>query len=330
MYNALVAREQDGAISLAQEKLDDSSFPEDGVVVRVHYSGVNFKDALAITPKGGAVSSYPVVPGVDLAGEVVSSSDPSIRVGDLVLAHGYGIGISQDGGYAELAHVPAEWVVPLDGLTPRDAVALGTAGYTAAMSVRALQARGVTPGRGPVLVTGASGGVGSVSVDLLSALGFDVVASTGKTDAVEFLSALGARSVIGRLPEDSAALARPLGREQWAGAVDCVGGDTLVYVLSTLQYGGTVAASGLTGGPALSTPVLPFILRGVTLVGMDSVQNDIDSRRDLWRRLATDLRPPHLDDLVTEIDVRDVGQALQGILRGRLKGRTVVRVADGF
>lgn len=330
MYNALVARENDGAITLSHEKLDESSFPDDGVVIRVHYSGVNYKDALAITPKGGAVSSYPRVPGIDLAGEVVSSRDPAIRSGDLVLAHGYGIGISQDGGYAELAHVPANWVVPLDGLTPRDAVALGTAGYTAAMSVRALQARGVTPGRGPVLVTGASGGVGSVSVDLLASLGFDVVASTGKPDAAGLLTKLGARSVVGRLPENSADLARPLGKEQWAGAVDCVGGDTLAYVLSTLQYGGTVAASGLTGGPGLSTTVLPFILRRAELVGIDSVQTDIDTRRDLWRQLATNLRPPHLDDLITEIDVRDVEQALRSILRGKQTGRTVVRVADGF
>lgn len=330
MYNAWVARENDGAITLDHEKLDESSFPDEGVVIRVHYSGVNYKDALAITPKGGAVTAYPRVPGIDLAGEVVSSSDPTIRPGDLVLAHGYGIGISQDGGYSELAHVPAEWVVPLDGLTPRDAVALGTAGYTAAMSVRALQAHGVTPGRGPVLVTGASGGVGSVSVDLLASLGFDVVASTGKPEAVALLTKLGARSVIGRLPEDSAAYARPLGKEQWAGAVDCVGGDTLAYVLSSLQYGGTVAASGLTGGPGLSTTVLPFILRRVELVGIDSVQTDIDTRRDLWRQLASRLRPPHLDDLVTEIDVADVESALRAIMRGGLRGRTVVRVVDAF
>lgn len=330
MHNALVARDNNGSITLAQEKLDESLFPEDGVVIRVHYSGVNYKDALAVTPKGGAVTSYPRVPGIDLAGEVISSSEPTIRRGDLVLAHGYGIGIGQDGGYAELAHVPAEWVVPLDGLTPRDAIAVGTAGFTAAMSVVALQAHGVTPGRGPVLVTGASGGVGSVSVDLLASLGFDVVASTGKSDAIELLTELGARSVIGRLPGDPSTLSRPLGKEQWAGAIDCVGGDTLAYILSSLQYGGTVAASGLTGGPALSTTVLPFILRGVRLAGMDSVQVDIDCRRDLWRRIATNLRPQHLDDLITEIEVREVEQALRSILRGSLKGRTIVRVADAF
>ncbi|WP_183095004.1 acrylyl-CoA reductase family protein [Nocardioides stalactiti] len=330
MYNAMVARENDGAITLNHEKLDESSFPEDDVVIRVHYSGVNFKDALAVTPGGGAVSSYPLVPGIDLAGEVVSSSDPAFQSGDLVLAHGYGIGISQDGGYAELAHVPAGWVVPLDGLSAREAVAIGTAGYTAAMSVAALENHGVTPDRGRILVTGASGGVGSVSVDLLSSLGYDVVASSGKPEAAELLAALGAGSVVGRLPEDPSALSRPLGKEQWAGAVDCVGGDTLAHVLSTLQYGGAVAASGLTGGPALSTTVLPFILRGVALLGMDSVQADIETRRALWQRLSTDLSPRHLDDLVTEIDVRDVGPALGAIIRGKLTGRTVVRVADGF
>ena len=326
----MVARENDGAITLNPEKLDESDFAVDGVVIRVHYSGVNFKDALAITPKGGAVASYPLVPGIDLAGEVVSSSDPAFGVGDLVLAHGYGIGITQDGGYAELAHVPAEWVVPLDGLTPREAVAIGTAGYTAAMSVAALENHGVTPDKGRVLVTGASGGVGSVSVDLLAARGYDVVASSGKAEAAEMLTTLGASSVIGRLPEDPSATARPLGKEQWAGAVDCVGGDTLPHVLSTLQYGGAVAASGLTGGPGLTSTVLPFILRGVALLGMDSVQADIDTRRALWQRLSSDLRPRHLDDLITEIDVADVGTALGTIIRGKATGRTVVRVADGF
>ncbi|KAA1416940.1 acryloyl-CoA reductase [Nocardioides humilatus] len=330
MYNAMVARDNNGAITLNHEKLDESSFPGEGVVIRVHYSGVNFKDALAVTPKGGAVSSYPLVPGIDLAGEVVSSSDPVFRPGDLVLAHGYGIGISQDGGYAELAHVPAGWVVPLDGLTPKEAVAIGTAGYTAAMSVAALQDHGVSPDKGRVLVTGASGGVGSVSVDLLSSLGYDVVASSGKAEAADLLATLGAASVIGRLPEDPSALARPLGKEQWAGAVDCVGGDTLAYVLSTTQYGGAVAVSGLTGGPNLPTTVLPFILRGVALLGMDSVQADIATRRALWQRLSTDLRPRHLDDLISEVDVREVGTALRSILRGQLTGRTVVRVADGF
>lgn len=326
----MVARENDSAISLNPEKLDESDFADDGVVIRVHYSGVNFKDALAVTPNGGAVSSYPLVPGIDLAGEVVSSSDPAFRAGDPVLAHGYGVGISQDGGYAELAHVPVEWVVPLNGLTPRDAVAIGTAGYTAAMSVVALENHGVTPDHGRILVTGASGGVGSVSVDILSALGYDVVASSGKAEATELLTALGAGSVIGRLPEDPSALARPMGKEQWAGAVDCVGGDTLAYVLSTLQYGGAVAASGLTGGPGLASTVLPFILRGVALLGMDSVQADIETRRALWQRLSSDLRPRHLDDLITEIDVLDVGKALGTIIRGKATGRTVVRVADGF
>lgn len=330
MYNAMVARENDGAINLTHEKLDESVFADEGVVIRVHYSGVNFKDALAVTPKGGAVSSYPLVPGIDMSGEVVTSSDPAFRPGDLVLAHGYGIGISQNGGYAELAQVPAAWVVSLDGLTPREAVAIGTAGYTAAMSVSALQDHGVTPDKGRVLVTGASGGVGSVSVDLLASLGYDVVASSGKPEAAELLANLGAGSIVGRLPEDPSALARPLGKEQWAGAVDCVGGDTLAYVLSTLQYGGAVAASGLTGGAGLTSTVLPFILRGVALLGMDSVQADIETRRALWQRLSTDLRPQHLDDLVTEIDVRNVGSALRVVLRGQATGRTVVRVADGF
>lgn len=331
-FSALVARESDG-ITLSRETVEKSFLPTvDGpaVTIAVEYSSVNYKDALAITPKGGVVRDYPIVPGIDIAGTVVESTSEDITVGQRVVAHGYDIGTAQHGGYAEYARVPADWVVALSTLSTRDAAALGTAGFTAAMSVEALRNAGVTPSDGPIVVTGASGGVGSVAVDLLSAAGFEVHASSGKKDAAELLKTLGAAEVIGRLPEDPDAKPRPLGRAEWAGAVDCVGGKTLAHVLSTIRYGGAVAASGLTGGAQLPTTVLPFILRGVSLLGIDSVQLPIDRRRALWGKLESSLRPPRLDELTTEVAVDDVRAQLDLIAKGGVTGRTVVAVAGGF
>ncbi|AYJ47794.1 acrylyl-CoA reductase family protein [Rhodococcus sp. P1Y] len=331
-FSALVARESDG-ITLSRETVDSSFLPTvDGpsVTIAVEYSSVNFKDALAITPKGGVVKEYPIVPGIDIAGTVVESTSADFAVGQRVVAHGYDIGTAQHGGYAEYARVRAEWVVPLTTLSTREAATIGTAGFTAAMSVLALQAAGITPSDGPILVTGASGGVGTVSVDLLSAAGFDVHASTGKDAAADVLTGLGASNVIARLPSDPDAKPRPLGRTEWAGAVDCVGGKTLAHVLSTLRYGGAVAASGLTGGAQLATTVLPFILRGVSLLGIDSVQLPIAERRAIWQQLETDLRPHRLDLLTTEVPVSNVQAALDSISTGQLIGRTVVAVAGGF
>ncbi len=330
MFNALVARESNGSITLMAEEVDEAELGPGEVTIRVEYSGVNFKDALAVTPRGGAVSTYPLVPGIDLAGEVVTSEQDAFKPGDKVLAHGYGIGISQSGGYAEMARVPASWVVPLTTMTTREAAAIGTAGYTAALSVEALAARGLRPGSGPVLVTGATGGVGSIGIDLLAGLGYDVVASTGKPDAESLLKELGASSVIARLPEDPEAPARPLGTELWAAAVDCVGGATLAHVLSTLRYGGMVAASGVTGGPTLPATVLPFILRGVALLGIDSVNVPIEQRRALWARLESDLHPRHLERVTHEIAVSDVAEVLGQVIRGKHLGRAMVRVAGGF
>ncbi|MFC9789394.1 oxidoreductase [Rhodococcus sp. NPDC127528] len=329
-FSAYVAREQDGEITLGPETLDEAALPPGEVTVKVHYSSANYKDALAVTPRGGVVREYPIVPGIDLAGEVVASEDESLRPGDLVLAHGYEIGTARHGGYAELARLPADWVVRLSGLTPREAATVGTAGFTAAMSVQAILDRGIAPTDGPVLVTGASGGVGSVSVDLLAAAGFEVVASTGKPGAAELLTSLGAAAVIGRVPEDPDAKPRPLGKAQWAAAVDCVGGATLAHVLSTVKYGGAVAASGLTGGAALSTTVMPFILRGVALLGIDSVQLPIDERRALWGRITGDLRPRHLEAVTREVPIREVRTTLDELRAGRHTGRAVVRVAGGF
>ena len=329
-FAALVARKNDDRIDCAVETLDESELPPGEVTIRVAYSSVNFKDALAVTPNGGVVRDYPIVPGVDLTGEVVDSQSPDFAVGDAVLAHGYEIGTGRHGGYAEYARLPADWVVALGSLSPRDGAAIGTAGFTAAMSVQALMDRGITPDDGPIVVTGATGGVGSVSVDLLSAAGYEVVASTGKPDAAERLKALGAADVIGRLPEDPDAKPRPLGKTRWAGAVDCVGGKTLADVLSTVRYGGAVAASGLTGGAGLNTTVMPFILRGVALLGIDSVLMPIGPRRELWEKLGSSLRPQHLSEISNDVDVKDVVGVLDEVRAGRYSGRAVVRVAGGF
>lgn len=329
-FSALVARKNDDRIDCAVETLAESDLPPGDVTIRVAYSSVNYKDALAVTPNGGVVRDYPIVPGIDLTGEVVASNSPEFAVGDAVLAHGYEIGTGRHGGYAEYARVPADWVVALDSLSPRDGAAIGTAGFTAAMSVQALMDWGIAPDQGPIVVTGATGGVGSVAVDLLAAAGYEVVASTGKAEAADRLKALGAADVIGRLPEDPDAKPRPLGKTRWAGAVDCVGGKTLADVLSTVKYGGAVAASGLTGGAGLNTTVMPFILRAVSLLGMDSVQMPIGPRRELWKKLGTSLRPQHLSEITNDVDVRDVIGVLDEIRAGRYAGRAVVRVAGGF
>lgn len=329
-FPALVARRDNGQITTAVETLTAADLPPGEVTIRVHYSSVNYKDALAVTPGGGVVREYPVAPGIDLTGEVVASESPEFAVGDLVLAHGYEIGTGRHGGYAEYTRLPADQVVALGSLTPREGAAIGTAGFTAAMSVEALTRWGITADAGPIVVTGASGGVGSVSVDLLAAAGFDVVASTGKPHAADLLTELGAAEVIGRLPADPHATPRPLNRARWAGAVDCVGGVTLADVLSTLQYGGAVAAGGLTGGAALHTTVMPFILRGVGLLGIESVKMPIGPRRELWQRLGGPLKPGHLAEITHEVDVRDVMTVIDEVRAGRFTGRAVVRVAGGF
>lgn len=329
-FPALVAHQDGEQISARVETLSEADLPPGEVTIRVLYSSVNFKDALALTPGGGVVRKYPVVPGIDLTGEVVDSQSPDFAVGDAVVAHGYQIGTGHHGGYAEYARLPADQVVSLGALSPRDGAAIGTAGFTAAMSVQALTDWGVAPGDGPVVVTGASGGVGTVSVDLLAAAGYQVVASTGKPQAEKLLKELGAAQVIGRLPADPDAKPRPLAKTRWAAGVDCVGGATLADVLSAVDYRGAVAASGLTGGVALHTTVMPFILRGIALLGIDSVQLPIGPRRELWARLGDSLRPRHLDAVTTEVDVKDVVGVLDQLRAGAFTGRAVVRVAGGF
>lgn len=311
-----------GVVTLAATDL-----PDDGALVDVRWSSVNYKDGLASIPKGQVATISPLVPGIDLAG-VLSDDVDGIAAGTEVLAHGQDIGTGRHGGYAEYARVPAEYLIPVpDGLSMRDAMVIGTAGFTAAMSVMALQDHGITPDSGPVLVTGATGGVGSTSVDMLSNLGYEVVASTGKASAADFLTGLGASSIIDRneLSEESR---RPLERTVWAGAVDCVGGVTLANVLKKVHYGGSVAASGLTGGPGLSTTVMPFILRGVNLLGIDSVMLPMERRREVWQRLASDLKPSRLDDIGSDVTLDGLEAVLAGILAGEAKGRTVVRLGD--
>ena len=325
-FRALVARQDGDNITAAIETLEAADLQPGDVTIRIAYSSVNYKDALALTPRGAVVREYPLVPGIDLTGEVVESTSAEFPVGAKVLAHGYDIGTGRHGGYAEYVRLPAEQVVALGSLTPREGAAIGTAGFTAAMSVQALVEHGITPDDGPILVTGATGGVGSVSVDLLAAAGYEVVASTGKPEAAEHLKKLGASEVIGRLPADPDAKPRPLAKTRWAGAVDCVGGATLADVLSTLNYGGAVAASGLTGGAALNTTVMPFILRGVSLLGIDSVLMPIGPRRALWKQIAGVFRPPHLNDITHEVELADVVSVIDEVRAGRYSGRAVVRV----
>jgi acrylyl-CoA reductase (NADPH) len=326
----IVEQQPDSTVRRSLTTLELEDLHPGDVTIRVEWSSVNYKDALATMPNGGVARVSPLVPGVDLAGTVVESADPDIAPGDAVIAHAYDLGVSHHGGFAEVARVPAAWVVPLpDGLTSREAMAIGTAGFTSALSVERLEARGMQPAGGPVLVTGATGGVGSTAVAMLAARGYQVVGSTGKHSEHEYLRELGAAEVLDR-SETVAQSGKVLERERWAGAVDCVGGATLAYVLRTLRYGAAVAASGNTGGRDLNTTVFPFILRGVDLLGIDSVNTPIERRRALWQRLATDLRPPHLEaSIAREVDLAGVGTALDEIREGRVRGRVVVRVAGG-
>jgi len=303
----------------------EADLPPGEVEIRVAWSSVNYKDGLATRADGRVAWISPLIPGIDLAGEVVASSDPTIAVGAVVLAHGYELGVSRHGGYAEYQRVPAGWVVPLaPGFSPRDAMSIGTAGFTAAMSVVALEERGLEPAEGPVLVTGASGGVGGTAVAILADRGYEVWASTGKPGEADRLRGLGAVGILGR--DEVTGDGRPLESERWAGAVDAVGGATLPYILRTLRTGAAVAASGNAGGAQLETTVFPFILRGVSLLGMDSVNVPIARRREIWDRLATDLRPRDLGVHGTEVTLDTLDAALDGIVAGAARGRWIVRI----
>jgi acrylyl-CoA reductase (NADPH) len=325
-FTAFQAVTTGDAVERGITKMEIDELAPDGVLVEVHWSSVNYKDGLASTPTGKVARISPIVPGIDLAGRVVESADDALPPGTEVIAHGYDLGVSRHGGFAEYARVPAEWIVRRpEGLRGRDAMVIGTAGFTAALSIVALEEHGVVPGAGPVLVTGATGGVGSMAVSILAARSYEVVASTGKADAEPYLRALGAGAVIDR-KELSEAGGRPLESMVWAAAVDCVGGVTLANVLKRIHYGGAVAASGLTGGAELPATVLPFILRGVSLLGIDSVQTPIERRRLVWQRLGTDLKPPGLDEIGHDVALSELGGALDAVLQGAVTGRNVVDV----
>ena len=328
-FAALISSPKDGEPNLSVGELSADDLGEGEVTVRVEWTCVNYKDGLAVSPKGRVARIDPLVPGVDFAGEVVASEADSVKVGDHVIVHGHDVGVAHHGGFAEFARVPADWVVAVPaGLDCREAMALGTAGFTAALSIDLLEERGLDADAGPVLVTGATGGVGSTAVAMLAKYGFHVVASTGKPQETEWLRKIGAAEVIDR-DELLADLDKPLGKQRWAAAIDCVGGDTLAGILRTLRRGGAVAASGNTCGGQLNTTVFPFILRGVAIVGVDSVWCAPDVRRRIWRRLASDLKPHLLSEsIVVEIDGigDELREALSRVLGGGMRGRALVRI----
>ena len=329
-FRAYVAEQTTAGASRGLREFNAADLGPGEVEVRVDWSSVNFKDGLATIAGGRVARINPLIPGIDLAGVVVGSADAAFAPGDAILAHGYDLGVARHGGFAEFSRLPAGYVVPLPaGLDGRLAMAIGTAGFTAAMSVAALERHGLRAGDGPLVVTGASGGVGSMAVAILAARGHEVWAATGKPDEGTRLRGLGAAGVVPR-EECTAAAGRPLESARWAGAVDTVGAATLPWVLRTLRPGAAVASSGNAGGAALETTVLPFILRGVALLGMDSASMEIGARRALWGRLATDLRPAGLDagSGISEVALADLEGPLDAILAGQARGRWVVRVGE--
>lgn len=310
---------------LVDLSLDDLDAGE--VVIRVHFSGVNYKDALAATGAGKVIRRFPCVGGVDAAGIVESSSDPRFTVGDAVLVTGYDMGVAHDGGFAEYARVPADWLVPLPvGLSLFESMALGTAGFTAALAIHRLEQNEVTPEKGKVIVTGATGGVGSLAVQMLAQLGYHVVALTGKETEQEFLKGLGASEVVLRSSVDMQST-RPLEKGMWAAALDSVGGDTLAWLTRTMQLEGAIASFGNAGGAGLNTTVFPFILRGVKLLGVDSAATVMPLRKQLWGRLASDLRPAGLDKTSHRISLDELPQACAQLIAGKAHGRAVVDCA---
>ncbi|HUN12567.1 MAG TPA: MDR family oxidoreductase [Rhabdaerophilum sp.] len=327
-FKALVVNKTaDGAISQTIETLDEARLPAEGnVTVRVEYSTLNYKDGLCLTGGGGLVRTYPHVPGVDFAGTVEASSDARFSPGDKVVLTGWRVGEIWWGGYAEKARVKADWLVPLPaGLTTRQAMAVGTAGFTAMLAVMALEAHGLKPADGEVLVTGAAGGVGSVATTILAKLGYQVAAVTGRPEQEEFLKSLGATRIVPRA-ELAEAPTRPLDKELWAGAIDNVGGPMLARVLTQMKYGASVAAVGLAGGNSLPATVIPFLLRGVNLLGIDSVMKPYPARLEAWKRIVTDLPLDRLEALASESRLEDLPALGQAILKGEVRGRVIVRL----
>jgi acrylyl-CoA reductase (NADPH) len=324
-FQAIRIDKADKGTAAALTQFDEADLMDGDVTVRVEWSTLNYKDGLAVTGKAPVVRRFPMIPGIDFAGTIEHSSHPQWKVGDKVLCNGWGMGETHLGGYAEKARVKGDWLVRLpEGMSAREAMAIGTAGYTAMLSVLALEKHGLTPSSGPIVVTGAAGGVGSVATAVLSKLGYHVIASTGRSSEAGYLKALGAAEVIDR--NELSGPGKPLAKERWAGGIDSVGSTTLANVLSMTRYGGAIAACGLAAGMDLPSSVAPFILRGVSLVGIDSVMCPLPQRKTAWSRLATDLDPTKLSEITQEISLDQViGQAGE-ILAGRVRGRIVVKI----
>jgi NADPH2:quinone reductase len=325
-FRAFRIHDEDGTVRAGFEDLSLDDLTEGQVVIRTDWSDVNYKDALAATGKGKILRKSPLVGGIDVAGRVASSTDSRFKEGDAVAVCGAGLSEVIDGGYSEYVRVPADAVVPLpEGLTTFQAMQLGTAGFTAAIAVQRMEDNGQIPARGPILVTGATGGVGSFAIDMLSALGYEAVAFTGKTTQEAYLKELGANQIVSRFDIEMGT--RPMERAQWGGAVDNVGGDTLAWLTRTVKPWGSIASIGLTGGVKLNTTVMPFILRGVSLLGINSVECPPEVRENAWRRLATDLRPRHLDLIAGRtVEFEQLPSVFDAYIAGDVTGRTVVKI----
>lgn len=325
-FRALVIeKDEAGQQQVSLQTLEENRLPEYPVTVRIDYSTLNYKDALAITNSSPIVKQYPLVPGIDVAGTVEASSDPAYKPGDPVVLNGWGVGESHWGGLAEKARFKSEWLIPLpEAFSTKQAMAIGTAGYTAMLCVIALERQGLTPESGEVLVTGAAGGVGSVAVALLAKRGYRVVAVTGRAEEGEYLKTLGAAEILPR--EQFSQPGRPLAKERWAGAIDVVGGHTLANVCASVRYDGAVAACGLAGGMDFPATVMPFILRGVKLIGVESVYRPREERLEAWQRLATDLAPEALEAITQEIGLSEVLSTAPLFIEGKVRGRVVVDV----
>ncbi len=325
MFKGILINKDDQGYHAKVEQIDESVLPEGDVTVKVSYSTLNYKDGLAITGKAPVVRSFPMIPGIDLVGTVEQSDSEKFSAGDQVLLNGFGVGETHCGGLAEKARLKSDWLIPLpSNMTAQQAMAIGTAGYTAMLCVIALEKNGVTPDKGDVLVTGANGGVGSYAIAILSKLGYRVVASTGRVDEADYLTKLGACEIIDRntLSEKG----RPLGKERWAGAVDSVGSFTLANVCAGIKYGGTVAACGLAQGMDFPATVAPFILRGVTLAGVDSVMRPLEDRVEAWQRLADVLSEDTFADICNEISLEEAIDTAKDLLEGKVQGRVVVKI----
>jgi acrylyl-CoA reductase (NADPH) len=326
-FNALVVEKDDeGKTSASIQQLDDAQLPDGDVTVNVEYSTVNYKDGLCIGPGGGLVRNYPHVPGIDFSGTVEASSDARYKPGDKVVLTGWRVGEAWWGGYAQKARAKADWLVPLpSGLSTRNAMAVGTAGFTAMLSVIALEDHGLVPGYGPVLVTGAAGGVGSVATAILAYLGYEVAGVTGRPETTDYLKSLGATQIVAR-DEINETVKRPLEAETWSGCVDAVGGAMLARVLGQMKYGASVASVGLAGGSDQPTTVIPFLLRGVNLLGIDSVMQPYTARLRAWQRIASDLPMDKLEEMIVPATLSDLPNLGNSILKGQVRGRAVVDV----